>query len=164
MSKRKSVFICLGSNLNDPVNQLHQALQYLEEKISQIQVASSIYQTEAWGLRKQPDYFNQVVRLTTIRSPAQLLRLLHSIEDQMGRIRSGIWEPRTIDLDILFYGQEIVNKKNLIIPHPRLHERLFNLVPLMEIAPTWFHPVLGKTVAELTLVCTDSLKVRKLMI
>lgn len=164
MSPRKSVFIGLGSNLNDPVSRLQEARYHLGVKISTLQSSSSVYQTEAWGLRKQPDYFNQVVRLISTRPAEAILKILLQIETQMGRKRQGVWGPRIIDLDILFYGQDIINNKNLIVPHPRLHERLFNLVPLMEIAPNWIHPVFGKTVAELVRSCTDPLRVTKWII
>jgi len=162
MPSKKSVFICLGSNLYDPVYQLREARTHLSKKIGMLLTCSSIYRTEAWGLRKQPDYFNQVVLLKTTRTADKILTILLGIETQMGRKRLSVWEPRIIDLDILFFGQDIINNKNLIVPHPRLHERLFNLVPLMEIVPNWVHPVLGKTVAEMTASCTDSLKVTKL--
>lgn len=164
MSIKKSVFICLGSNLNDPVSQLKEARNHIEHQISRIMACSSIYQTEAWGLRKQPDYFNQVIRLDSTRTAEKILFILLDIETRMGRKRTGVWEPRIIDLDILFYGQDRINKKNLIVPHPRLHERLFNLVPLMEIAPNWVHPIFGKTVVELAEICPDALMVRKLTI
>lgn len=158
----KVVFISLGSNLNQPLVQLSLARDLIEKKISRIQQASSIYQTEAWGLHAQPDYYNQIIRLSTRRPAPGLLSILLGIEKSMGRLRTGLWEPRIIDLDILFYGQEHIISKNLVIPHPRLHERLFNLVPMMELAPNWIHPVLKKSMSELTRICTDNLQVNKL--
>lgn len=161
MATPKQVFLSLGSNLNQPVRQLKKACHLIETRIAGIQAASSIYKTQAWGHLEQPDYFNQVVCIASTRPASRILELLLQIESFMGRIRQGIWEPRIIDLDILFYGREIIKTPKLIIPHPRLHERLFNLVPLAEIAPNWIHPGLKKTVAELLMECKDKLKVKK---
>lgn len=161
MATAKHVFLSLGSNLNHPVRQLKTACRLIETRISGIQATSSIYRTQAWGLLEQPDYYNQVLRISSTRPAARILELLLTIESFMGRVRQGIWEPRIIDIDILFYGKEIIKTKSLVVPHPRLHERLFNLVPLAEIAPQWLHPVLHKTVAELLLECKDTLNVKK---
>ncbi|MCZ6774344.1 MAG: 2-amino-4-hydroxy-6-hydroxymethyldihydropteridine diphosphokinase [Proteobacteria bacterium] len=130
-------FIGLGSNLGDPVKQIHNATDRLASiPSSRIDSCSSLYQTPPMGPPDQPDYVNAVVRLATRLEPHALLKHLQSIECAQGRIRDGIrWGPRTIDLDLLIYGDEIIDQPGLRIPHPGIPERAFVLVPMAEIDP-----------------------------
>lgn len=130
-----TAYIALGSNLNSPILQLQQALKALANlpdcELSQV---SSFYQNPAVG-PPQPDFINAIAELHTTLTPEDLLQALHSIEQQQGRIRTGERNgPRTLDLDIVLYGNQLINQLNLTIPHPRLYERAFVLVPLHEIA------------------------------
>jgi 2-amino-4-hydroxy-6-hydroxymethyldihydropteridine diphosphokinase len=110
---------------------------------------SPIYVTPPWGYEDQPDFLNQVIQVTTRLEPTQLLDYLKGIEDDMGRKATFRYGPRLIDLDILFYGQRVIREESLQIPHPRLHERAFVLVPLHDIAPDFVHPVLRETIRDL---------------
>ena len=111
--------------------------------------ASSLYRTQPVGPVEQPPFINAVFALEAGIGPHDLLSLLLDIEQNMGRVRKERWGPRVIDLDMLFYGEEIIEEQGLEIPHPRLHERRFVLTPLAEIAPGFVHPVLKKSVSEL---------------
>ncbi len=149
-------YISLGSNLNDPLHQVElacQALQNLDN--SELLEVSSWYQSKAVGPGEQADYINGVCKLCTKLSPEHLLNSLHTIEANQGRVRRERWGARTLDLDILLYGQTVMNTEQLQIPHPRLHERNFVLYPLNEIAgdlqiPT---PDLSKKVTIESLLC-----------
>ncbi|WP_338152739.1 2-amino-4-hydroxy-6-hydroxymethyldihydropteridine diphosphokinase [Rufibacter ruber] len=123
---------------------------------------SKLYETAAWGLEDQPDFLNQALIFETDLSPEEVLYATQKVEQDLGRERKIKWGARVIDIDILFYGQEILNLPQLQIPHPQLHLRRFVLAPLAEIAPTWEHPVLKKTVVELLKDCPDTLEVRLL--
>lgn len=129
-------FIGLGSNLNQPIQQIISALNALRLlPNSQLINHSSLYRTPPLGPPNQPAYVNAVAILATQLTPIELLTQLHIIENNHGRTRSEVrWEARSLDLDILLYGQLIVNQPQLVIPHPRLHQRAFVLIPLMEIA------------------------------
>jgi len=114
-----------------------------------VSAVSAIFKTEPVGVTGQPWYANCVVELSTTQGPTQLLKGLLSIESDMGRIRKKRWEARIIDLDILLFGQEIIESNNLMIPHPLLHKRQFVLEPLDQLAPDLMHPVLKSTINQL---------------
>ena len=142
------VFIALGSNLGDRKANLHNAVASLPPKVHCI-MESSIYQTPPWGIADQPDFLNQVVEAETDLSPAKLILYLKDIESKLGRKPTVRYGPRLIDLDILFFDDLVLNQPDLAIPHPRMHERAFVLVPLAELAPSLWHPVSGLRISEL---------------
>ena len=142
------VYIALGSNLGDRAANLAKAREMLADDI-QVLKRSSIYRTAPWGYSEQDDFYNQVLEAETDLSPMRLLGRLKRIEKRMGRKKTFRNGPRVIDLDILFYDDLVLDTRRLVIPHPRLHERAFVLVPMAEINPGFIHPVLGKTIFEL---------------
>jgi len=143
-----TVYLGLGSNLGDRKQNLSQALKLLSKQVVVEQV-SSVYETEPVGYKSQPLFLNAVCRVSTELNPKQLLRLAKKIEAKLGRKPGFPNAPRPIDIDILFYGDEVFGSKELTVPHPRLAERAFVLVPLAEIAPNLIHPVSSKTVKDL---------------
>ncbi len=144
----QEIFLLLGSNLGNSLEYLKKAAQLINERIGPIENSSSFYQTAAWGNTNQPDFLNQVISLKTTISALKLLHAIWSIEDSLDRTREERWGARTIDIDIIFYGSEIINLPELIVPHKLVHERRFVLLPLNEIAPQLIHPVKGKTINE----------------
>jgi len=157
----QEVLLLLGSNLGDRLSFLKCAIEEIGTAIAPIAKASSVYETKSWGKTDAPDYLNQVILLDTGLAPRLVLETLLGIEEKLGRKRGEKWGPRTIDIDILFYGQEIIDEPGLHIPHPELHKRRFTLEPLTEIAPDWLHPVLNKNISELKAELSDDLIVKK---
>lgn len=156
------IFLSLGTNIGNKLANLSTAITEIEKNIGQINQQSGIYETEAWGFESDSNFLNQVIILETNLEPTQLIDACLRIERKMGRERNrtGNYESRIIDIDILFYGDSIVNDDNLSIPHPLLQKRRFILEPLHEIAPDYIHPVLGKSISDLLDECTDTGLVR----
>jgi 2-amino-4-hydroxy-6-hydroxymethyldihydropteridine diphosphokinase len=150
------VYLLTGSNIGDSLTHLRQAAVYIDKQVGSVVSKSSVYQTEPWGNKNQQDFLNQVLELQTEMEAEQVLQIILQIEQEMGRNRKQKWEARIIDIDILFYGHQIIQTENLTVPHPLLQERRFTLMPLNEIAPAYVHPVLQQTVSELLSQCPDN--------
>jgi 2-amino-4-hydroxy-6-hydroxymethyldihydropteridine diphosphokinase len=141
--------IAFGSNLGDSLALLESSLKILKQSPGiDLHKASSFYKTKAIG-PPQPDYVNRCALLEVQQKPEELLALLQAVELQFGRVRTEHWGPRTLDLDLLLYDDLVLNTPNLQIPHPRMNERAFVLVPLAEIAPDWIEPICGQAIAQL---------------
>jgi 2-amino-4-hydroxy-6-hydroxymethyldihydropteridine diphosphokinase len=158
------VYLILGSNLGKRDEVLFHAMRKIHRQIGKIKSQSSIYETAAWGNENQPSFLNCVVLIETEKSPREVLEKILSIENQVGRVRNETkWQERILDIDILFYNQNMVEENDLIIPHPLLHIRRFTLVPLVEIAPSLNHPKLKQTAYSLFEACKDSLETHKVL-
>lgn len=157
--RRSPVFLGVGSNLGEREAALVAALRRLAETGFHLTGRSSTYATEPVGGPPQGWFLNAVARGETDLSPHELLRVCQSIEAELGRVREVRHGPRTLDLDILLYGDLVLRTPTLVLPHPRLHERRFVLVPLAEISPEARHPILGLTAAELRDRCPDASRV-----
>jgi 2-amino-4-hydroxy-6-hydroxymethyldihydropteridine diphosphokinase len=142
------VYLGLGSNVGDRLLNLNKAIELLSEKI-QILKKSKIYISKAVGYTDQPDFYNMVLYGKTDLSPEELFNFIKDVEKNVGRVYRFHWGPREIDIDILFYNDLVYKSDKLNIPHPRLHERDFVLLPLIELNPKLFHPVLNKRVSDL---------------
>jgi 2-amino-4-hydroxy-6-hydroxymethyldihydropteridine diphosphokinase len=155
------LFLSLGGNLGNTREIFEGAYPLIEKKIGKISVYSSIYQTEAWGPIQQSDFLNQVILVSTVLKPEACLTELLEIEREFGRERKERWGPRTLDLDILYYGDVIIAESDLSIPHPRIAERKFILTPLAEIAPLFEDPVSHKSMVTLLADCPDNSQVNR---
>jgi 2-amino-4-hydroxy-6-hydroxymethyldihydropteridine diphosphokinase len=158
----KTAYIGIGSNIGDSQRNCHEAI----EKIAaidgcRVMSVSSFYLTEPVGVKTQEWYINGVVSISTAMPVHDLLNALLQVEANMGRVRTVKWGPRIIDLDILLFGQDIIDETDLKIPHPMMHLRKFVMAPLAELAPEIVHPVLGKTMTELLMEITESSQVIK---
>lgn len=156
---KSDVFLSLGSNMGDRGANLQAALTDLEQWGVKVLRSSSIYETEPFGKKDQANFYNMVAQVETDKSPPDLLTVIFAIERSLGRERKEKWGPRTIDIDILYYGDVIYDDGNLMIPHLHLEDRSFVLIPLLEIAPHFIHPMIGKTTEELLKECKDEGKV-----
>lgn len=159
ISTLKTAFVGLGSNLEDPVAQIHQALRELSALPSTGLVArSSLYRSAPVGRTEQPDFVNAVARVATGLSPRELLLALLDIEQRHGRVREFVNAPRTLDLDLLMYEELNCQEQDLILPHPRMHERAFVLLPLTDIAPDCVIPGRGSARALLAACAGQSVE------
>lgn len=153
------VFLLLGANLGEPMQQLSAAREQLQNSVGKVISKSSIYTSEAWGVTDQPTFLNQALLLETNLSPLETLDAIQEIEIKLGRVRLTKWGARIIDIDILYFNDLIYEDANLTIPHPLIQDRNFVLIPLNEIAPMNIHPKLQTSNHDLLLSCTDTLKV-----
>ena len=148
-------YLLIGGNMGDRLANLQHATACIEQRCGNVLQASAIYETEAWGFKDQPSFYNQALIIASHLSADALMTELLAIENSLGRIRSIPLGPRTIDLDIIYFNDAIIQSDTVRIPHPRLIERNFVLMPLVEIAPDYIHPVLNKTNAVLLKECGD---------
>lgn len=153
------LYLSTGSNLGHRKNHLAEAEAQIAKKIGRITRKSRIYETSAWGITDQPSYLNQVLEVETSFTAFDILGKIHQIEQQAGRHRLQKWAARTLDIDILFLNNQIIDTPNLNLPHPHLQDRNFVLVPLCELIPDFQHPILQKKIHELRTNCSDELAV-----
>jgi 2-amino-4-hydroxy-6-hydroxymethyldihydropteridine diphosphokinase len=142
------IFLGLGSNVGNKAENIKRAVSILSKNVYKTTL-SRFYVSKAVGYKYQPDFINAVLKGYTDLSPTDLLEFIKDVEKDVGRVYRFHWGPREIDIDILFYGDKIINEDYLTVPHPRLHERDFVLLPLIELEPDLVHPVYRKTVKEL---------------
>ena len=154
-----TVYIQLGSNIGERESFIAKSMEQIEENIGKIIIESSIFETIPWGNENQNNFLNSVIKIKTPFDSFKVLKKSQEIENNLGRERVEKWGERTIDIDILFYNNEIINTTKLIIPHPLIQQRKFVLVPLSEIAPNYMHPILKKSISTLLSECKDNQKV-----
>ena len=154
-------YLLIGGNIGDRLANLKEAISLLNEDAGSIEQVSSIYETAPWGNTQQDTFLNQALVLSTSHDAAELLNILLAIEVKMGRIRSIPLGPRIMDIDIIYFNNEIIETNQLTIPHPQLHKRNFVLIPLVEIAPNYLHPILNKSNSTLLTQCKDESLVHK---
>jgi len=156
-----TVYLLLGSNMGDSEHTLTVATNMIEKNIGKLTKSSSIYRTAAWGNEDQPDFLNQISIISSLLSSSNILKEIFVIEKEMGRVRTTKNAARVIDIDILFFNDEIIQTETLTVPHPQIQNRRFVLVPLAEIALDFIHPLLKKSSLELLSICSDKLNVQK---
>jgi 2-amino-4-hydroxy-6-hydroxymethyldihydropteridine diphosphokinase len=153
--------LLIGGNLGDRTGHLKQAVEQIGMLVGEVEKTSALYETAAWGVVEQPDYLNQGLVVLTEMDALTLLHTVLEIERRIGRIRQQKWGARVIDIDIIFFNEEMISMPELKVPHPQLQNRQFVLTPLQEIIPDWEHPVLHKTISALQQQCTDPLPATK---
>jgi len=158
----KGIYLLLGSNLGDRQKILGQAIDLINKNVGKVIQESSIYETEAWGFHDQPPFINQIVEIETTLPPQKILSQILDIEKQLGRKRFKKWRERTIDIDILYIGNLVIEEPSLQVPHPHLHKRKFTLIPMVELAPSLVHPILKHNQKMLLEKCMDTLKVNQI--
>lgn len=147
----------IGSNIGDLAVNLKEGVMLIEKYIGNIIAESKLYTTQAWGLQDQNDFLNKALIIETELSAHDLLTKCQEIESEIGRVKKVKWGPRIIDIDIIFFDDLILETEDLVIPHPRMHERNFVLFPLAEIIPDWKHPILSSSVEQLKKHSSDTL-------
>lgn len=154
-------YLLIGGNIGDRHANLSRAVNNIESVTGSVLKQSSVYETAPWGFTAQPSFLNQVLLIETVLSADLLLDSILGIEEKMGRKRLVKMGPRIIDIDILFYNDQIINTASLTIPHPEITNRRFVLAPLNEIAPSLIHPVMIESISSLLLECKDDSVVTK---
>ena len=158
-----TAYLLLGGNLGDREANLKKAIELLNDKVGNVIAISSLYETAAWGKTNQPAFLNQAVSLQTRLPALEVLERALSIEQELGRVRKDKWGERLIDIDLILFGNEMINiPDKLQVPHPHMQDRKFVMEPLAEIAPEVVHPVLGETMLDICRNITDPLEVKKL--
>ena len=155
------VFLQLGSNVGDREQLLFDATTIITDKIGAVVSKSKVYESTPWRVEGQENYLNQIVKIETEFTPKETLQYALDIEEELGRVRVEKWGERLIDIDIIFFNNEIIETSDLCIPHKHMHERNFVLEPLNEIAPEYIHPKYKKTIAELLEQSKDAEKVEE---
>ena len=155
----EEAILLLGGNLGNRELALAQAMEKIEAHVGEITAHSSIYESEPWGFEDKNQFLNQAIKVNTELNPQQLLDKLLEIEQSLGRVRTGKLSARTIDIDILFYGNQKITTETLTIPHPRISERLFTLLPLAELVENDILPALNISAQELIKACSDKSKI-----
>ncbi|HTO16993.1 MAG TPA: 2-amino-4-hydroxy-6-hydroxymethyldihydropteridine diphosphokinase [Edaphocola sp.] len=155
------VYILLGSNLGDRYAYIKRATELIEENIGTLVAVSNVYETESWGMEDQPAHLNQALIVNTRLDALEVLKNTQSIEKLLGRTKKSRWDNRIIDIDIIFFNQEIINLEKLTIPHPHFQERNFAIIPFSEIAGDYKHPIFHKSIKEIMDHSQDALKVKK---
>lgn len=156
---KSTAILLLGGNLGDRQANLKKATHEIEKNIGSIITQSSFYESQAWGKTDQPWFLNQVLMIATPYSPMQVLEHALAVEERLGRIRTEKWGARIIDIDLLYFENQIIDFENLIVPHPGITSRRFVLEPLAEIAPNFIHPVIKKNHLQLLAECEATLTV-----
>jgi 2-amino-4-hydroxy-6-hydroxymethyldihydropteridine diphosphokinase len=156
-----TAYLLIGGNIGEREKYLDKAGELIDLNCGEIVAHSDMYETAAWGKTDQAAFLNQALQIETSLSAPELMHCILQVEKKMGRVREEKYGERVIDIDIIFYNDEIYKTDNLIIPHPEMQNRRFVLVPLAGIAAGHLHPVLKKTIAELLELCTDKLEVKK---
>ncbi len=156
------IVLHLGSNIGKREENLSKAIEHIKNRIGRIVKLSNIYQTAAWGMEDQADFYNQAILVQSVHSPIHVLNCIGTIEEQMGRERIIKWGARLIDIDIIFFGERCIDIPRLVIPHPYMQSRRFVLIPLLEIIPDWVHPILEKDIRTLLSICEDQLEVKRI--
>ncbi|PCJ25811.1 MAG: 2-amino-4-hydroxy-6-hydroxymethyldihydropteridine diphosphokinase [Flavobacteriales bacterium] len=161
--RNNRVVLSLGGNIGDVKQAFNYSIKLLEKNIGELVLSSSLYKTKAWGVENQPNFLNQVLVFSTELLPIDILHVCLETELIIGRVRKEKWHKRLIDIDVLFYDGEIIDTPDLTIPHPHVHKRNFVLFPLVDIIPSFRHPLLHKTMKELKNKCNDKLEVIKML-
>ena len=156
------IYLITGGNIDNRKQSLDQAALLISAQIGKIIRKSKIYVTDPWGITEQNSFYNQVLIVESNYSAEEVMQKILGIEEEMGRVRTIKNAARIIDIDILFFNDEIINKRNLVVPHPLINNRLFVLIPLNELAPDLIHPVFKKSIKDLLVRCEDKLKVSPL--
>ncbi len=155
------VYLQLGSNIEDRILNITRAIEEIKNNIGNIILDSKLYESSAWGVTNQADFLNKVICIETNLNPEEILSATQKIERLIGRKEREKWAQREIDIDILFYNNQEIKKRNLSIPHPLIQDRLFVLYPLNEIAKDFIHPSYNKNISELLKNCNDKESVKE---